>query len=139
MVFRNFAGGIVWWRVILIIIVVAVVLVYFLFPSLLGLGNKPVVQPTATKGTAPQEPEIDPSLIKPFSGIALDNSYECGQEYCIQLRSFEGEEYTVSYPKSIGRFNQGAQLIGTGVINGKEIESVTIGRLGDDPSMLQRP
>ncbi len=126
MVFRNFAGGIIWWRVILIVIIILITLVYFVFPNLLGLGEKPIVKPAATPGDTPQEPEIDPSLMKPFSGTTLDNSYECGANYCVKIGLNQGGEYTVVYAKSFGSLSKGMPLKGIGVFGGGEIEHVTL-------------
>jgi len=131
MVFRNFAGRIVWWRIIIVVIILLVVLVYFLFPDLLGLGKKPVAQPAATLGGVPQEPEIDPSLFKPFSGTALDGSYECGTYYCIKVGLNQGGEYIVVYPKSFGSLSKGMPLMGSGVFGGGKIEHVTLQMLMD--------
>jgi len=125
MVFRNFAGKIIWWRVAIVVIIVLAVAYFIVMPMLFKQDSLPI------GGSISEPPGFEPVKM-PFSGATTSESYDCGADYCIKIATVDGE-LEVAYPKALGRFDESTLLTGEGVFENGRIKTASLNLLMDIP------
>jgi hypothetical protein len=120
MAFRNVYGDIIWWQVALPVVVVIIALVLLMNPGMLSFGGD---APEGNGGSAvsPVINSVNDDADSNFYWVIVtEASSRCGDNYCMAVELFTGEELLVEYPMINGRFSLGDEIAIEGSLDGSK-------------------